>query len=522
MKLKRGTLGLAIGLSLIVGLSACDYGDTDASSSTCTHEYTWYAVTTSTCTEKGENEGICNKCGIKEYIVVEELGHSYTKQGVCERCGILKDGETPPAPEDGETPPAPEDGETPPAPEDGETPPAPEDGETPSAPEDGETPPAPIEKPDGWTLDEIYQKAHFFGWYNGKNEFLADVKNVTCSELKIGKLGGLSVVVDGYSVNIPDVRCEYETDSDETAYIYQVSVVNGELIITYADGTRWSYGKIAEILDYWEEGEKYVKEIAINKQNQVLLVYTNDNVKAVGKISTDELIIENSTLVYELNASGDGYSVVCPINNNLEEVVVPKTHRGKPVTAISTRAFWYRTQLTSIVIPDSVTSIGEKAFYNCESLISVTLGNSVTSIGAYAFYDCKSLISVTLGNSVTSIGAYAFCDCDSLTSIVIPDSVTSIVIPDSVMSIGAYAFYHCDNLAIVTLGNSVTSIDEYAFYWCNSLTSIIISNSVKRIGDFALYGSDNLTIYCEAEQKPSGWSRFWAFPARPVVWGYTK
>ena len=98
------------------------------------------------------------------------------------------------------------------------------------------------------------------------------------------------------------------------------------------------------------------------------------------------------------------------------------------VTSIGDSAFYNRSSLTSITIPDSVTSIGSSAFYNCSSLTSVTFGENskLESIGEYAFRGCSSLTSITIPDSVTSIGSYAFRGCSSLTSITIPDSVTSI------------------------------------------------------------------------------------------------
>ena len=46
------------------------------------------------------------------------------------------------------------------------------------------------------------------------------------------------------------------------------------------------------------------------------------------------------------------------------------------------------TEITNLIIPNSVTSIGDVAFGNCSGLTSVTIPNSVTSIGDRAFYDC--------------------------------------------------------------------------------------------------------------------------------------
>ena len=187
------------------------------------------------------------------------------------------------------------------------------------------------------------------------------------------------------------------------------------------------------------------------------------------------------------------------------------------------------TEITNLIIPNSVTSIGEYAFFNCSGLTSVTIPNSVTSIGYYAFRDCSGLTSITIPNSVTSIGEYAFSGCSGLTSVTIPNSVTSIkagafsgcsgltsvtipnsvtsigrsvfsncsgltsvTIPNSVTSIGYWAFQNCTGLTSVTIPNSVTSID-YTFYGCSGLTSVTIPNSVTSIGERAFYGCSSLT-----------------------------
>ena len=149
------------------------------------------------------------------------------------------------------------------------------------------------------------------------------------------------------------------------------------------------------------------------------------------------------TLTYTLINNNTAYEVT-GYSGSPEEVVIPSTYEGLPVTSIGNNAFAYCDGLKSVVIPDSVTRIGASAFYNCYSLTSVVIPDSVTRIGASAFENCDGLKSVTIPDSVTSIGTYAFAYCDGLTSVTIPESVTFI---------GGYAFKMCARLRSVILLN---------------------------------------------------------------------
>ena len=190
------------------------------------------------------------------------------------------------------------------------------------------------------------------------------------------------------------------------------------------------------------------------------------------------------------------------------DVTIPDTINGLPVTAIGGNyssgywagAFYQRTSLTSVTIPNSVTSIGEYAFYECTSLTSVTIPNSVTSIEYAAFSGC-ALTSITIPNSITSIADTTFAGCYSLTNLTIPTSVTNI---------GFDAFSACPSLTSVAIPSSVTSIGGYAFSGCGSLSAITVDalNPAYSSVDGVLFDKSQTTLI----QCPGGKTGSYTIP----------
>lgn len=124
------------------------------------------------------------------------------------------------------------------------------------------------------------------------------------------------------------------------------------------------------------------------------------------------------SLTYTLNSDGASYSVSGYSNiSTSDNVEIPDTYNGHPVTSIS-----------------------GGAFDHCNSLTRVTIGNNVTRIGDGAFYYCINLTSAIIGNGVINIGDYAFDGCTELTQLILfpltpPDLNSTLTIPNNVQSI---------------------------------------------------------------------------------------
>ena len=69
-----------------------------------------------------------------------------------------------------------------------------------------------------------------------------------------------------------------------------------------------------------------------------------------------------------------------------------------PVKSIERGAFSYCTNITEVVIPDSVSTIYSYAFYKCSGLTDVNIPESIKYIGTGAFGECSNLKSITINN----------------------------------------------------------------------------------------------------------------------------
>ncbi len=119
-------------------------------------------------------------------------------------------------------------------------------------------------------------------------------------------------------------------------------------------------------------------------------------------------------LIYKLNADGQSYMLVNVGKCKCENIIIPETYNGLPVTQIGDGAFSQCQTVKSITLPASVTGIWHRAFLNCQNLESVNIPSSVKEIGFYVFSGCRSLKTVTIPASVDYVGGDLFKGCGNL------------------------------------------------------------------------------------------------------------
>ena len=219
-------------------------------------------------------------------------------------------------------------------------------------------------------------------------------------------------------------------------------------------------------------------------------------------------IYENG-IYYILDSLTHSATVVKGIIPYSGDIDIPRmiNHDGEEyiVNQIDTKAFAH-TNLSSVVIPNSIKSLYAYTFYECKNLVRVELPDNLSLIGDYVFYGCEKLNSIKLPNSLKKIGDSAFDNCFNLTSITIPEGITSIgkytfsgcrqlssiTFPNNLKTIEEGAFEYCQNLKRLNFPNSLTEIKTKAFQYCSGLTELNFPEGILEIGELAFLGCSNI------------------------------
>lgn len=213
--------------------------------------------------------------------------------------------------------------------------------------------------------------------------------------------------------------------------------------------------------------------------------------------------------VYELEGGfsfsyDQGNYTMYQYDGTAEDVIIPATYDGLPVTAIDGAVFFYNNWDSfapkSVTIPESVVAIDSFAFSGINSLKNFYVHENnpayTSEDGIIYSKDKSKLLSCPSGKEgvldipegLTEIGDY---------SVYYAGNITEVTIPEGVSRIGEGAFGDCSSLTKVQLPESLKSIESFAFYNDNNLTEIYIPQGVTEIGENVFSNTESLIIYGE-------------------------
>lgn len=230
-----------------------------------------------------------------------------------------------------------------------------------------------------------------------------------------------------------------------------------------------------------------------------------------------------------------------------ERSLVGRLVLPESLDSIYSNAF-YKNFLTEVIIPANVKYIGGYAFNDNDRLTSVTLGCGLTEISNYCFNSCEKLAVVKGGENVKTIESGAFNYCSELRSVSDLAPVTvggsafycckklenfnfsnaktlkseayrecntlTDVDLTTVETIGTRCFITCTGLKKVVLGNNISRINEYAFTDCNALEELHIGSSVSNLDSRCFYttSSSLKKVYVTAPAPPSVYNNTSYYP----------
>lgn len=217
---------------------------------------------------------------------------------------------------------------------------------------------------------------------------------------------------------------------------------------------------------------------------------------------------EQTTISYELTKDGDAYKVI-RVGVAINDVVIPETYEGLPVTTIAEGAFiyssfygHYTSSFNSLTLPSSITTIEECAFSLPNSLGYYYGSSSFNKV--YFNGSIEEYFNIYMGDRLLYYTETLYIDNEEVVDLVIPDGITdispnafayyfglnSVTLSQSLKTIGDDAFYYCANLQSLTLSENIQTIGDRAFYECRDLSSPLnFSKNLLSIGEYAFWNS---------------------------------
>ncbi len=200
-----------------------------------------------------------------------------------------------------------------------------------------------------------------------------------------------------------------------------------------------------------------------------------------------------------------GYYGETNIELDLEELIVPSKINGIEVKELANNFLAGNTKIKRVKLSKGISVIGFDAFGGCSNLTNIIIPESVTDIEAFAFSGCTNLADIKLPSNIEKLGFKVFDETKFWNDI--PDgdvyfgkmyytykgkipSGTTIKIKEGTLMICEGAFYECEDLEKIEIPNSVIKIGYNAFTSCANLKDVKMSENLESIGFNNFLGSE--------------------------------
>ena len=252
---------------------------------------------------------------------------------------------------------------------------------------------------------------------------------------------------------------------------------------------------VVEIGESAFNGAPHLTKIVLPKGLKVL------ERQSFASTAPDEIILPQGLEIIEFGAFATAQAGIHSVRSNVSEVIIPDS-----VVSIDTSAFKNRENLKTVVMSKNIEYIGSGVFsgtawyeaqpegYICFGDIlyaykgdfpegsAVTIPSFIKKISERAFEQTKGLKKIIIPEGVILNGDSIFIGCSSLEEAVLPSDLKEL--PD-------FTFYNT-GLKSITLPDGLEVIGKAALGSNRSLKSITLPDSLKVIGSSALSGSYSL------------------------------
>ena len=247
-----------------------------------------------------------------------------------------------------------------------------------------------------------------------------------------------------------------------------------------------------DTLQYWEWDD-----------NNVLHTRTVDFNGAADKLFTIDGV--------EYGVRSDDSATVLSYSGAAEELTIPASANGHPITTIGQGAFKRNSTLTNVTLSEGIQTICDEAFQYAR-IAKITLPEGLTTIGNYAFYNCNAITRYVFPSTLRTIGNAAFQYNQNLSDVFFRGDV-----PETV---GEKIFLTWDNMPSVTIHYASTSNGWTTPTWTAPDSSTYASSPYDPVlfdtpyacGDTVRWSFENGTL------SITGSGKMWNCSAQETPW----